>query len=321
MRGKSMGIINIYSKIKIASNNFFILDTYGNVNGEEEDFRNYVWETNRNNKIKEGDFFIYRRPVKASLFKEFYLFGSGRIHKINNLKEKKVSAIVSEGYKFNDYVFKRDLNLMNLEIQPPGDNWQRAFVQYGITQISEKDFFEILKYIDGKDLFDQDKLIYDANKKEIEDYKKEISVKIDSKNYRIEDKESIVKVRVGQALFAKAVKANYKNKCAVTGISNQDFLIASHIKPWAKDIDNRLNPRNGICLSVIYDKAFDKGYISFDDNFELIVSELIKIDPILYSELIKNIGKKINTYGGEMPGIDFLKWHRNNIFKYSEKEK
>ena len=87
-----MGIINIYSKIKIASNNFFILDTYGNVNGEEEDFRNYVWETNRNNKIKEGDFFIYRRPVKASLFKEFYLFGSGRIHKINKRKLVKVSG-------------------------------------------------------------------------------------------------------------------------------------------------------------------------------------------------------------------------------------
>jgi hypothetical protein len=67
-----MSIVDIYSKIKRPNNNFFILDTYGNVNGEEEDFRNYVWETNRNNKIKEGDFFIYRRDLKGPIFKECY---------------------------------------------------------------------------------------------------------------------------------------------------------------------------------------------------------------------------------------------------------
>jgi hypothetical protein len=58
---------------------------------------------------------------------------------------------------------------------------------------------------------------------------------------------------------------------------------------------------------------------SFDDNFELIVSGLIKNDPILYSEISKSIGKKISTYGGELSGIDFLNWHRKNVFKYSEK--
>jgi putative restriction endonuclease len=50
------------------------------------------------------------------------------------------------------------------------------------------------------------------------------------------------------------------------------LLFASHIIPWAANEKERLNPENGICLSALYDKAFDKGLIGFDQNLQVIFS-------------------------------------------------
>jgi putative restriction endonuclease len=70
-----------------------------------------------------------------------------------------------------------------------------------------------------------------------------------------------VKTRINQNVFRQIVIANYSGKCAITGIDIQDLLVASHIVPWSKNEKERLNPENGICLSALYDKAYDKGYI------------------------------------------------------------
>lgn len=64
--------------------------------------------------------------------------------------------------------------------------------------------------------------------------------------------------RVGQDFFRRAVLANFENVCCVTGIADTRLLVASHISPWGLDIKNRHNPRNGLCLSGTFDKAFDK---------------------------------------------------------------
>ena len=64
--------------------------------------------------------------------------------------------------------------------------------------------------------------------------------------------------RVGQDFFRRAVLANFDNICCVTGIADPRLLAASHISPWGSDISNRHNPRNGLCLSATFDKAFDK---------------------------------------------------------------
>jgi putative restriction endonuclease len=53
--------------------------------------------------------------------------------------------------------------------------------------------------------------------------------------------------------------------------------VASHILPWAKNEEERLNPENGICLSSLHDKAFDKGYISINQKFEILISNELKI--------------------------------------------
>ena len=85
-----------------------------------------------------------------------------------------------------------------------------------------------------------------------------------------------VKTRVNQNVFRQIVLANYDGRCALTGIDLTELLVASHIIPWADNEQERLNPENGICLSSLYDKAFDKGLISFTNDHRVIFSVRLK---------------------------------------------
>lgn len=76
------------------------------------------------------------------------------------------------------------------------------------------------------------------------------------------ERESLVRLRVNQQFFRRAVLAAYDWTCCITGISVSDLLVASHIAPWALDKKNRMNPRNGLCLNSLHDRAFDRGLLT-----------------------------------------------------------
>lgn len=84
------------------------------------------------------------------------------------------------------------------------------------------------------------------------------------------ERDALTKARLGQGLFRLRV-AEQEPICRVTGLARQEFLIASHIKPW-RDCDNqeRLDGANGLLLSPHIDKLFDRHWISFDSNGQLI---------------------------------------------------
>lgn len=126
------------------------------------------------------------------------------------------------------------------------------------------------------------------------------------------------KIRVGQQFFRKSILANYKSKCCITGLDISALLVASHIRPWALDEKNRLNPSNGLCLSSLHDKAFDQGLISLDENYCLIVSNEVKKNRSSFvCEVFNNIeGKKIQLPEKFYPNPAFIQYHRDNIFKY-----
>lgn len=132
-----------------------------------------------------------------------------------------------------------------------------------------------------------------------------------------ESKKREVKTRVNQNVFRQIVLANYNCKCALTGIDLSELLVASHIVPWAENKQERLNPENGICLSSLYDKAFDKGLISFTDDLHVLFSV----------RLSKNVGKEyyVKYFAPIENAIlvtprkyhvnpEFLEWHRDCIF-------
>jgi len=91
------------------------------------------------------------------------------------------------------------------------------------------------------------------------------------------DVEYTAKGRRNQDFFRRSVLAAYDNRCAVTGITQTELLVASHIVAWAEDVDLRVKPTNGICLNALHDRAFDKHLISFDDDLTLIVSKRLKM--------------------------------------------
>ena len=88
-----------------------------------------------------------------------------------------------------------------------------------------------------------------------------------------EDVVAQIKVRRGQALFRATVLSAYQSRCCITGLADVRLLNASHIVPWRDDPANRLNPRNGLCLSTLHDRAFDRGLIAFDADLRLLLSK------------------------------------------------
>jgi hypothetical protein len=85
--------------------------------------------------------------------------------------------------------------------------------------------------------------------------------------------ERIVKERVGQGYFRRALLDFWDGRCPVTGITDEPLLRASHIVPWAKcrSDEERLDVFNGLLLAVHWDAAFDSGLVSFDDEGRALV--------------------------------------------------
>lgn len=127
-----------------------------------------------------------------------------------------------------------------------------------------------------------------------------------------------VKTRVNQSVFRQMVLTNYTSKCAITGIDIPELLLASHIIPWSKSEKERLNPENGICLSALYDKAFDCGLIGINQNYEVILSTSIKKkkDSLFYKNHFEPIEKiKITEPLKYLPRKEFLEYHLDTIFQ------
>ena len=91
------------------------------------------------------------------------------------------------------------------------------------------------------------------------------------------EKMATVKTRRGQDYFRDAVLNNFGGRCGVTQMASRELLVASHILPWGTHVSERLNVRNGLCLSRLHDAAFDQGLITFDENLRLMISPRLKL--------------------------------------------
>lgn len=164
-------------------------------------------------------------------------------------------------------------------------------------------------------LFESERILADVEKQSIET--KFSTILKDIENLNGETKIREVKTRVNQHTFRQIVLANYSSKCAITGIDLPDLLIASHIIPWSANEQERLNPENGICLSPLYDKAFDKGLIAVDGNYKILLSKEIKdrtTKAFYYDYFGKIEGKNIQLPQKYLPKKEFLEWHLDKVF-------
>src|SRR3990167_3618436 len=135
-------------------------------------------------------------------------------------------------------------------------------------------------------------------------------------DYTGETRRVLTEQRIKQNFFRRAVMSSYRGRCCMSGLSELRLLIASHIVPWSKDKANRLNPSNGLCLSAIHDKAFDKGLITLTDDFKIVVSDELKRrdEPFVKDVLLPLIGKQIELPERFMPSVAFVSHHRTVLF-------
>lgn len=135
-------------------------------------------------------------------------------------------------------------------------------------------------------------------------------------DYSGETRRVVTEQRIKQNFFRRAVLSSYRGRCCMSGLSEPRLLVASHIVPWSKDKANRLNPSNGLCLSAIHDKAFDKGLITLDDDLQIIISESLKQrnEAFLQSVFLPLEGRRIELPERFTPDLEFIARHRAEEF-------
>ena len=129
----------------------------------------------------------------------------------------------------------------------------------------------------------------------------------------------ISRVRLVQSFFRDSVLANYEYRCAFCSLQLADLLVASHIIPWSRNVERRADPRNGISLCAIHDKAFDRGYLSLDDDFTVLVSSKAKIkapSKLHVTALLEIEGQNMTLPSRFVPDLLSLAYHRQNIFQH-----
>lgn len=130
--------------------------------------------------------------------------------------------------------------------------------------------------------------------------------------------ERTIRVRLAQSFFRRVVLSAYRAQCCVTGNPIAKLLVASHILPWASHPEQRINPRNGLCLSRLHDGAFDQGLIAFDDDYRLILSKRLK-DYFTNQNIRDNFagyeGKPLKMPERFYPDKAFLAGHRDSLYQ------
>jgi hypothetical protein len=148
----------------------------------------------------------------------------------------------------------------------------------------------------------------DTSDEEVQGFREQVEYQ----NYEVDDTYATLKTRgSAQRVFAEEVKRNYGFRCAITGIDTRDFLVAAHIVPWSHDQAIRLDPSNGICLSLIMDRALESGYLILADDLTIsIVWDRVANDSALRKYLEAYDGKKVSSPTAGAPKVEYLQRRR-----------
>ncbi|OTG82177.1 HNH endonuclease [Acinetobacter sp. ANC 4648] len=136
------------------------------------------------------------------------------------------------------------------------------------------------------------------------------------------EKTQLVLSRIGQGQFRKDLLKNFKETCLLTGIKHVSLLVASHIKPW-KDCDNkeRLDAKNGLLLSSLMDRLFDRYFITFDpETLRLITCHDPLISKIIVNHQLVDFIIKVPYKGKNLTTFkNYLNCHFTKFKEINEK--
>ena len=270
------------------------LDFFNNFEGnikcviKKEDLQTYLLDCENEylypdqeyrNKDRMPEIFL-EHNIKVSRLEEEYLY-----FEIYRVDVKPPRIYINSKDKAYDVI--REISLPNisyvsiLKLKDSNDNYLfyfRPFIEYNIDSIRKTE---------------------------------EISI-AEEENITTSERESIIKSRIGQGKYREKLLEECPF-CPITMVNDERLLIASHIKPWVKsNKEEKVDPKNGFMFTPTYDKLFDRGFISFEDDGTMLVSPWIS--PMNQKRLGIFNGKKIKalpTEGRE----NYLLYHREFIFK------
>ena len=127
--------------------------------------------------------------------------------------------------------------------------------------------------------------------------------------------------RLNQDYFRKSLLDLYGGRCCVTGLNVEQLLVASHIKPWrdADPLTEPVNVENGLLLHSLHDAAFDRGLITLDSDYRLIMSR--QLEKRINAEdneglnwLWSTRGRRIHLPKTHRPSMDCITYHQDVVF-------
>lgn len=149
----------------------------------------------------------------------------------------------------------------------------------------------------------------------INDFDNNVNIEINDITKNLErlegyEKKVVTKARINQSKFRTLLLNKYEH-CCLCGISKEELLVASHIKPWSKsDKNEKVNQYNGLLFCAMHDRLFDLGFISFHDDGTILISKELNSADITFSNIDSKKAIEITN-----DNIPFIKYHRENIFR------
>lgn len=126
-----------------------------------------------------------------------------------------------------------------------------------------------------------------------------------------------IRTRTVQHFFRNAVISSYNFKCSICDIDLKELLIASHVIPWSENEKYRADPTNGLSLCALHDRAFDRGFLTIDKNYTILLSSrLNSAEGLAVKNMFKDFAQqKLHLPFRFLPNKLHLEWHRDNIFQ------
>ncbi len=199
-------------------------------------------------------------------------------------------------------------------LQPNGNGIQSVYLTELPTTLAEVLIGLIGREVAPISLAARDVKPVPADDLDIWDRRLEQQIANDS-TVRETDRLAIIRARSGQGLFKDRV-SRIESRCRITGIENPVHLIASHCKPWRDSTnDERLDGENGLLLTPSIDHLFDRGFIGFENDGDLIIS------PVAHRPSLQRMGidttRVVNVGGFTSGQKQFLDFHRNAVLLQS----
>lgn len=266
----------------------------------EKDFREFIGKI----MVNRGGLYYFPNQMIRVTGPTFVMFQyDGMVRAIGILVEAKKESVVDEhGVNYVGY-YKFDLKSLHY-LQMPIDKESMQSVYSSFVGFNQSKQIIPMKY------YESILELIEKNEGLLEQYVDQITNEIEQLNLDGASREAVVSVRVNQSVFREKLLHKYK-KCCLCGVSNPAFLIASHIKPWSEsDSKEKLDVNNGLLLCPNHDKAFDNGYITFDDEGCIVISNELAPEERVFLNIREGMRIIVTD-----KNKGYLQYHRNKKFK------